>query len=139
MLNLKLKIFPILLLATMLIYPLIGLGQSAQNVNDVIGGLENTAKQSGIITDNKTPPTFYQTLGKFINLFLTFLGAIFLLIVIYAGFTWMMAKGNQQEVEKAVKLLENASFGLAIVLAAYLLTNFVVFRIIDVSIPSAPQ
>lgn len=135
--NLK-KIFPVFLLLTLLAYPLIGFTQSAQNVNDVIGGLEDTAKQSGIITDNKQPPTFYQTLGKFINLFLTFLGAIFLIIIIYAGFIWMMAKGNQQEIEKAVKLLENALLGLAIVLGAYLLTNFVVFRIINVAIPSTP-
>ena len=140
MLNLKLKIFPVsLLLFAMLIFPLTGFGQSAENVDDVIGDLKDTAEQSGIIVDNKQPPTLYQTIGKFINLFLAFLGVVFLIIIIYAGFVWMMAKGNQEEVNRAIDWMKNAFIGIIIVLAAYLLTNYVVFRILEVAAPpSAP-
>ena len=136
MLNLKLKIFPVsLLLFVMLISPLTGFGQSAENVDDVIGDLKDTAEQSGIIVDNKQPPTLYQTIGKFINLFLAFLGVVFLIIIIYAGFVWMMAKGNQEEVNRAIDWMKNAFIGIIIVLAAYLLTNYVVFRILEVAAP----
>jgi len=136
MLNLKLKIFPVsLLLFAMLISPLTGFGQSAENVDDVIGDLKDTAEQSGIIVDNKQPPTLYQTIGKFINLFLAFLGVVFLIIIIYAGFVWMMAKGNQEEVNRAIDWMKNAFIGIIIVLAAYLLTNYVVFRILEVAAP----
>lgn|SRR3989344_2396701 len=136
MLNLKLKIFPVsLLLFAMLIFPLTGFGQSAENVDDVIGDLKDTAEQSGIIVDNKQPPTLYQTIGKFINLFLAFLGVVFLIIIIYAGFVWMMAKGNQEEVNRAIDWMKNAFIGIIIVLAAYLLTNYVVFRILEVAAP----
>ena len=119
----------------MLIFPLTGFGQSAENVDDVIGDLKDTAEQSGIIVDNKQPPTLYQTIGKFINLFLAFLGVVFLIIIIYAGFVWMMAKGNQEEVNRAIDWMKNAFIGIIIVLAAYLLTNYVVFRILEVAAP----
>lgn len=110
-------------------------GQSVGNVNDVIRDLENTAKDARIIpAADKAPPTIYEIMGRFINLFLAFLGVVFLIIIIYAGFIWMFAKGNQQEVDKAHKLLENSFIGICIILAAYLLTNFVVFRILGITL-----
>lgn len=108
---------------------------AAENVGDIINELDKTAVNAGIIGEGEQAEvTIYDFIGRFINLFLGFIGAIFLIIIIYAGFTWMMAKGNQQEVEKASKLLENATIGIIIILAAYLLTNYVVFRIIGISI-----
>ncbi|MDO8592855.1 MAG: hypothetical protein Q7R92_03770 [bacterium] len=46
-------------------------------------------------------------------------GVIFLVLAIYAGYTWMMARGNDEMVEKAKNTLINAIIGLVIVLAAY--------------------
>jgi len=45
--------------------------------------------------------------------------------MIYAGFTWMMARGNQQDADKAKELIQQAVIGLAIVLSAYVITKFV--------------
>jgi hypothetical protein len=56
---------------------------------------------------------------------LGFVGVIFLVLTIFAGFTWMTAAGNTEDIEKAKKMLEAAIIGLVIVFSAYAITYFV--------------
>lgn len=60
-----------------------------------------------------------------INTFLSLLGVIFLVIIIYAGFLWMTAGGNDEQVGKAKKWLTNSIIGVAIIIAAYAISYFV--------------
>ncbi len=53
---------------------------------------------------------------------LGFLGIIFLVLTIMAGFKWMTAGGNEDEIKKAKQTLTNSVIGLIIVLAAYTIT-----------------
>ena len=57
---------------------------------------------------------------------LTFVGVIFLVLAIYGGYIWMMARGNEQEVEKAKNTLTAAVIGLVIVIAAYAISYYVI-------------
>lgn len=66
------------------------------------------------------------TIGKIIQTFLSVLGIIFLILTIYAGYTWMTAQGNEAKVDKAKNTLTTAIIGLIIVLAAYALSYFVI-------------
>ncbi len=66
-----------------------------------------------------------EAIGKIIGSILQFVGAFFLILTIYGGFTWMFARGNDQEVTKAKDIIEAALIGLVIVLAAYAITSFV--------------
>lgn len=61
-------------------------------------------------------------IGQYIGIFLTFIGVIFLFLIIYGGYIWMIAKGNEQEVEKARNIIKNALIGLIIILIAYAVT-----------------
>ena len=54
-----------------------------------------------------------------------FIGVTFLIIMIYAGYTWMMARGNEQEVEKAKNIIIYAVIGLVVILAGYAITGLV--------------
>lgn len=56
---------------------------------------------------------------------LSLLGVIAIVLVITAGFQWMTAGGNEENVEKAKTLLKNAIIGLAIILLAYSITRFI--------------
>lgn len=56
---------------------------------------------------------------------LGFLAAIFLVLMIVAGFQWMTASGNDAQVKKAVDTIKTAIIGLVIVLAAYAITYFI--------------
>lgn len=57
-----------------------------------------------------------------IQTILGFLGIIFLVLTIMAGFKWMTAQGNEDTVKKAKTSLTNSIIGLLIVLAAYAIT-----------------
>jgi hypothetical protein len=54
------------------------------------------------------------------------LGVIFLVLTIYGGFIWMNARGRETEVEKAQGIIRATVIGLAIVVAAYAISYFVV-------------
>lgn len=64
-----------------------------------------------------------------INTALSFVGIIFLILMIYGGYLWMLARGNEQQVEKAKKLIEAAVIGLVIVMSAYAISVFVLERV----------
>ncbi len=65
-------------------------------------------------------------IGTVINVFLGLLGVIFLVLVIYAGFRWMTAGGDQGQVDKAKRILINATVGLVITLMAYAIATFII-------------
>ena len=65
-----------------------------------------------------------------INTILGLLGVIFLVIIIYAGFLWMTAGGNDEQVGKAKKLLINSIIGIIIIVAAYAISYFVLHAIL---------
>lgn len=60
-----------------------------------------------------------------IKLILSFLGVFFLILIIWGGYDWMTAGGNEETVAKAKKKIINATIGLIIVLAAYILASFI--------------
>lgn len=88
-------------------------------------GLGEVGTSAGI----ETSQTLEQTIGLIINVILGFLGVIFLVLTIYAGFLWMTAGGNSDQVEKAKKMLIQAVIGLVILLAAYAIATFVVTEV----------
>jgi hypothetical protein len=63
--------------------------------------------------------------GVIIGSILAFLGLIFFVLVIYAGFLWMSARGNDTQIKDAQKIMKSAIIGLLIVLSAYIITAFV--------------
>ena len=64
-------------------------------------------------------------IGNIVGVALSFIGVLFLGLMIYGGFSWMLARGNQTEVTKAKDLIEAAVIGLIIVMAAYAITAYV--------------
>ncbi len=60
-----------------------------------------------------------------INTLLTFLGILFVILIIYAGFLYLTSAGAKEKIEKAKNLLLYAVIGLAIVLSAYSVTYFI--------------
>lgn len=68
-----------------------------------------------------------------INWLLGLLGIVALLIILYAGFKWMKARGNDEEVTKAKQTLEAAVIGLVIILSAYGISAYVYTKLIDIS------
>ncbi|MBI4778984.1 hypothetical protein HY797_00845 [Candidatus Falkowbacteria bacterium] len=72
-----------------------------------------------------------QVAADIIKFILGFLGIIAVIIVLYAGFKWMTAGGNEENVAAAKKMLINGIIGLIIILSAYALTNFILNQIVS--------
>lgn len=81
--------------------------------------------------DAATETTFSGNIGFLIQAVLSMLGVVFLILMAYAGYTWLMARGEEAEVEKAQKIIIAAVIGLIIVVAAYSITTFVVPKILN--------
>jgi len=64
-----------------------------------------------------------------IQYILAFLGVVAVVIILYAGFMWMTAAGNDEKVGKAKKTLISGVIGLVIVLLAYAIATFVIERL----------
>ena len=93
---------------------------------DKDSGIKNTADATGH-TENEifTKDNLPEAIGIVIKISLGLLGIVFLFLIIYGGYIWMLAKGNQQEVDKAIKIIQNAVIGLIIVVVAFALVNFI--------------
>jgi len=64
-----------------------------------------------------------------INGFLALLGIIFIILMLYGGYLWMTAGGNEDKVTTAKNIIKNAIIGLIVILAAYAITYFVISSI----------
>ena len=78
---------------------------------------------AGFDTNLETPEPFISVI---IKTALSFLGVLFLILMIYGGFLWMTARGNEEQVTKSKNLIIAAVIGLVIVLASYAISSFVV-------------
>lgn len=98
----------------------IGIDQAFKTDSDLPLGA--VAAPSGF----NTSVTFEIIVSTVLTIVLGFMGAIFLVLAIYAGYNWMMARGNEDMVEKAKKTLTNAIIGIIIVLGAYAMVRIIV-------------
>ena len=67
--------------------------------------------------------------SKVIQAFLGLLGIIFIILMLYGGYQWMTARGNEEQVNKAKETIQRAVIGLVIVLSAYAITYFIFTRL----------
>ncbi|MFA6534213.1 MAG: hypothetical protein WCT37_03505 [Patescibacteria group bacterium] len=101
-----------------------------------VGGLTEIGDKA-YGAENKEQRDLPFIITSLIRTFLTLLGTIFLVLVIYAGFRWMTAAGNEEQVTEAKDLMRNAVIGLGIILLAYAITTFVFMAISGASLPSS--
>ncbi len=66
---------------------------------------------------------------RIIQAVLGFVGIIFFILIVYSGFTWMLSRGNEEQIEKSKNVLTGAVTGLAVVLLSYSITFFIVNRL----------
>ncbi len=63
--------------------------------------------------------------ARIIQIFLGFLGAVALVLIIYAGYLYMTSGGDNTKVEKAKKIIINAVIGLAIIMLSFAIVTFI--------------
>ncbi len=75
--------------------------------NDIAGGTGLSARDPRAI------------ILSLIKIAMGFLGLVAVVIILYGGFKWMTAAGNEEKVEEAKKLIGAGIIGLIIILTAY--------------------
>ncbi|OGF21055.1 hypothetical protein A2Y83_01845 [Candidatus Falkowbacteria bacterium RBG_13_39_14] len=87
------------------------------------GNLYETKTAAGypVTGDNALPAL----IASVIKIILSFIGAIYLFMIIIAGWQWLFSGGNEEKTGAAMKRITHSTIGLIIVLAAYLLTDFI--------------
>lgn len=65
------------------------------------------------------------SIGRLIGYALSFVGTIFFLLIVYAGFKWMTAAGNEKQAGEAKELIIQAIIGLIIIFSAYIVTAYI--------------
>ena len=111
-------------------------GVSAQNeekgnsVGSLLHEAGEAAKYDTAKVEGDNPAISIPTVaGGIIKIFLSILAVIFIILMLYAGYLWMTARGNEEQVTKAKELITSAVIGLVIVIAAYAITYFALYMI----------
>lgn len=94
----------------------------AATMKNVLLGLGDSA---GYTTTGVTETSFSEILGLVVSGFLSLLGIIFIGEIIYAGYSWMTARGEEEKVERARETIRRAIIGLVIVVGAFAIAWFV--------------
>lgn len=109
----KMTVVSLFLLAVIFLLPKLALAQDNFGIND----LNNISVYS---TRN-----IFETIAGIVNIVLGFLGAITVLLFLYAGFLWMTSRGARDRIDQAKKIITSATIGLGIIFVSYALVNFI--------------
>jgi len=96
----------------------------AQGIKSSGGPLDSVAAKAGV-QDQGSIDTIA---GTAINAVLQMVGLIFMALTVYAGILWMTARGNEDQVQKAQRIITASLIGLVITISAYAITVFITSR-----------
>lgn len=96
----------------------------AANLKDSFGsesGIDNLAKKAGY---NPTNIGLESYIGTILTALFSILGVISIALLIYSGYIWMTARGNESKVTEAKENIFNIIIGLIFIIGSYALTTF---------------
>lgn len=93
-------------------------------------GRDYVTQNSGLPGQNAANNDPRLVVANIIRFILGFLGILAVIIVVYAGFKWMLSGGSEDKIGEAKKMLIAGVIGLIIILAAYIVVNFVINQLI---------
>lgn len=106
--------------------------KAALAVNTKTTGLDDTAmKVYGKVGANTDLAI---VIGRILNGFLSLLGIVFVVLVIYGGILWMTSRGNQETVKKAQATITGAAVGFMLVMGAYAISDFVINAVVSAAL-----
>jgi len=126
------KFFCAIAAAVILTWPLAVLAQEPSSDY----GLGETAGKTRLSQMGISANTPEGLAEQIVQTVLFFVGTIFFALMLYAGITWMIARGETEKVSTAKAILETAIIGLAITSASYAAANFIFAKL--TAPPEAP-
>jgi hypothetical protein len=128
------------LLISLVIFTGLGLATampaSAIRTNNITDSILNRLDEVGDRVYNQDPYddariSLYYRAGNIIKVVLGLIGLLSVTLFIYAGFMWMTSRGNEDQITTARKTIYASVAGLAVIIAAYVITSFVINVLVD--------
>ena len=128
----KLLIFIVVLIFLLLPFFLVKADNSSSQdaepptLVDITNSLEKTGGLNGIginASNLDKPDAIYRSIGLFINMAISLVGIIAVFFLVYAGWLWFTAQGNEEQIGKAKKITKDSIIAVVIVLSAYVIYN----------------
>ena len=116
------------LLISFLLSPLINITQ-AQGLWDDQAGKAGIETAYNVGTNASTDLRTYT--ARVIKVFLSFLGLIFLIVIVWGAYEWMTAGGNEDNVKIAKARIKNGIIGFIIIILSYVIVDFVIRIVYD--------
>lgn len=99
--------------------------QTSENYTSVADGAKNQTSAFMHTSGLQSSARADNIIGSIIKTVLSLLGIIFLILMIFSGYQWMTAGGNEDQVSQAKSRIKNAVIGVIIVIMAYAITAFI--------------
>lgn len=100
---------------------------AAANLNDAFSNnLQMAGQKAKFVSNTGASMSLDEMITFRVAGMVLFIGLAVVLVIVYAGFMWMTAGGNEEQIKKAKKLMTNAILGLAVLVSAYIITYFIV-------------
>ena len=101
--------------------------------------LDKSAENAGlnVIEAGKGESTVLNIIGGLTNTLLSIVGIIFFGLMLWAGVRWMSSHGNEEIVNEAKNTIRTAVIGILIVFSSFIVTNFVLNQLKDISKPAS--
>jgi len=131
----KIKIILVWLVFLFLIFSSLSQTLATQPGEETLNVLKDVAEQAGL----PQYPDPIMIIVNILNYLLTFIGVIFILIIIYGGlmwmtggvtdFLWIAGPSHEEKIKKAKELIRDAIIGLVIIILARVIYYFVIERL----------
>lgn len=112
----------LLFLSLLLSLPYFVFAASTTTENGPLGKMKTVAQSS---YETANPNSLMTYAGQFISVILGLLGIVFIALTIYAGFNWMTAAGDADDVKKAKLTIRTSIIGLIVTVSAYAIWKFI--------------
>ncbi len=102
---------------------------AVSGINQLKNNLGIIGTETGLGTQGDA--SLPEKIAAIVNIALGFVALIGVIMIIYAGFRWMTASGNEEQVTEAKGNIRNAVIGIVIILIAFVIVNFTVNQLSD--------
>lgn len=134
--NLFSLVAPLPLLAAITPTPVVP--QPATGAPATGGAITTGVSSFGNAVYGSTPQAPGQIVALIIRALLGLLGLLFFCLVVYGGFLYMTAGGEESKITKAKGTIKTAVIGLIIILLAYAISSFIISQLLQASGPGSP-
>ena len=126
-------IIPVAILSLAIISGNSAMASGGPSLNQQEGFGDGSRIENAFNPDGGESATIGEAVGNIINIALGFLGIIFVVLLVIAGFKYFTAQGNSTKTTEAIGSIKTAIIGLIIILMSYAITTFVMQNAINVT------